>query len=645
MMLLVGALVLASAALVGLIGVRVAEAALVDRVEAQLTALREVRAAQIGGWFERVRGESATLARNPAVRSAARSLADAYREADPDALRRAYLDDNPFPAGQKQRLDDAPEAAPAYRAAHAAEHPALRDFQQLFGFYDLFLVGPEADGFPIFYSVFKEADFATRLLDGPYAGSGLADAVAAAAASGQAELVDFRPYAPSHDAPAAFLALPLGGEEGPEGPLLAVQMPITGIDEVMTGGGSWRESGLGESGETYLVGPDLRLRSNSRFFLEDPAGYAASLPAPEAERLRRFGTTVLLQGVDTAASRAAAAGEAGTGVVLDYRGVPVFSAYRPAGIGGLGWSVLAEIDEAEALAPVRAYRRTALLATAAVSLASLLVAFWLARGFARPIEKLADAADRLGGGDLSARVELGRKDEIGRLGERFNAMAGSLRQSTAELEVQNRENERLLLNVLPSPIADRLRGGEGTIADDFADVAVLFGDIVGFTTMASAMPPSELVGILDDVFGRFDRAAARLGVEKIKTIGDSYMAVCGLPEPRDGHVDAALDLALEMIEIVEHKSEELGVSLRIRLGVHRGPVVAGVIGHSKFIYDLWGDTVNVAARMESHGVPGAVHTTAAVAEHLPPRFRSEPRGVMHVKGKGEMPTYLVTRAG
>ena len=216
-----------------------------------------------------------------------------------------------------------------------------------------------------------------------------------------------------------------------------------------------------------------------------------------------------------------------------------------------------------------------------------------------------------------------------------------LREKTELIEQKNRENEALLLNILPGEIANRLKGGESEIADNFADVTVLFGDIVGFTVLSSKKSPGEVLQMLNGLFRRFDEAATELGIEKIKTIGDCYMAVCGLPNRRLDHSERMARMALRMVEATEKYGSTKGFSLQIRVGLNSGPVVAGVIGTSKFIYDLWGDTVNLASRMESTGVPGQIQVTRSVYERLKDRFAFESRGAIQVKGKGEIETWFL----
>lgn len=212
----------------------------------------------------------------------------------------------------------------------------------------------------------------------------------------------------------------------------------------------------------------------------------------------------------------------------------------------------------------------------------------------------------------------------------------------AEIAREHARSEALLLNVLPLPIAARLKDNAEAIADSFDCVTVLFCDLVGFTTWSHASPPAEIVRVLDDIFTRFDRLTDRLGLEKIKTIGDAYMVAAGIPLPRQDHAEASAEMALGMIDALGECNREMGLNLRVRIGVASGPVVAGVIGQKRFIYDLWGDSVNTAARMESHGLPGRIQVCERTYELLKHRYSFAERGVIDVKGKGPMRVFLLT---
>jgi len=222
------------------------------------------------------------------------------------------------------------------------------------------------------------------------------------------------------------------------------------------------------------------------------------------------------------------------------------------------------------------------------------------------------------------------------------------KQAEVALQAETEKSERLLLNVLPKPIADRLkefqigltkRNYEAFIADRFDEATILFADLVGFTEIASDSPPTALIGLLNRIFSAFDQLSEQYGLEKIKTIGDAYMVVGGVPEFKPDHIAAIADMALAMQVAISQFRSDRGDPIQIRIGINTGSVVAGVIGIKKFIYDLWGDAVNVASRMESSGEPGKIQVTEAVYHHLKDRYILDIRGTIPIKGKGDMTTY------
>jgi class 3 adenylate cyclase len=241
--------------------------------------------------------------------------------------------------------------------------------------------------------------------------------------------------------------------------------------------------------------------------------------------------------------------------------------------------------------------------------------------------------------ELIARIRV-HSDAYRRLLER-NAAFKALEQSLADLKLEREKSERLLRNILPEKIADRLKNGQSTIADSFQEVTVLFADLKGFTEFSQHTDARHLVGLLDEIFSAFDHLAYVHGVEKIKTIGDAYMAVAGLPVPRPDHADAVAEMAIGMQSAFRDVMANRDLRLEVRIGIHSGPVVAGVIGRHKFTYDLWGDTVNLASRMESHGEPSRIHVSEATRMALGDRFRFADRGEVTVKGKGPMRTFFL----
>lgn len=238
---------------------------------------------------------------------------------------------------------------------------------------------------------------------------------------------------------------------------------------------------------------------------------------------------------------------------------------------------------------------------------------------------------------------------IGRLRQNAKQLEQRVRERTAELQETNIElakeqekSDRLLLNILPQSIAAKLKDGQNNIADGFAEVTILFADIVGFTVLSSQISPEELLVFLNEIFSAFDDLTQKYGLEKIKTIGDAYMVVGGLPNPSTNHAECIAEMALDMREELAKFNAKHNAEINIRIGINTGPAIAGVIGTKKFIYDLWGDAVNTASRMESHGLAGAIQVTQSTYDILQNKYLFQDRGIIHVKGKGDMNTYLLT---
>jgi class 3 adenylate cyclase len=648
------------------------ETNLTHRIFSQLTSVRASKAYQIQTYLETLRDQTQTLSEDLMVVNAMQEFEagfaqlesqpipaewdaklDAYYRQDflprltklaegspildlyqPQAaaaryLQYHYIAANSHPVGQKQVLDDAQDGSP-YSQVHARYHPILKKIRDRFGYYDLFLVEPNQGN--IVYSISKEVDVGTSLFNGPYRTSNLAQAVLAAIeAKGKnyTKIVDFDQYKPSYGAPAAFIAAPIFNQSTFVG-VLALQFPVDEINRVMTGNKKWRDDGLGNSGETYLVGPDGLMRSVSRFFVEDPAHYLAALRDSRIDdetisKIEQFGTTILLQPVHTEAAKAALTRDEGTQIIKDYRGVTVLSAYAPLNLKGLNWAILSEIDLAEAYAPVRSFQRVIVIWMTLIVLLITIAAMVLSYIFIRPINALIASAQKIGHDDSHAFVELTSKDEFGELAAAFNDMVHHLQAKTAQIEAKNRENEELLLNIFPVAVAKRLKSGEKDIADQVSNVTVLFADITGFTELSESMTVYDIVTTLNDLVTTFDDATERFGIEKIKTSGDNYMAVCGLSSPRLDHMNRAIEFALEMRSLVRRFNYEKGYHLDIRISIHSGDVIAGIVGRKKYIYDVWGDTVNLACGLLSRapGPHGAIFVSQTIYESLQDLYEFE----------------------
>jgi class 3 adenylate cyclase len=672
----------------GVLGYMRAREALERAIFAQLTAARETKGHQVESYFRTVRNEVRLLAASKMVVDATRGFREAVDELDgrevpadvkqavhgwydthympmvrkllgkdvsadeylpmtsaPYFLQDLYIVRNPHPEGRRDLLDN-PGDGSSYSKVHAVYHPLMRTAGATLGFQDFMIVDPRTGR--LIYTVDKDPDFATSLRAGPYRHSNLAAAAARCATSPDPSatcLEDFSAYLPAGGVPSAFMAAPVI-EHGVVTGVLVAELAIEEIDAIVTGGRRWRNEGFGTTGEAYLVGPDFLVRSSGRNFFENADLYYSELKAGGASdgdiaAIKRFGSPILHQHADTAATRAAIGGVEGVGEVAGYRGVPTLASWGPVRIPGVKWALVAKIDAAEAFAPVYRLERDLLIVGAIAFLVVIVTGAWLSRSLLGPLRELTAGVRRFAAGDHDAHVTVRTRDEIGQLCLAFNGMIDDINQKNLVIETKNRENEELLLNVLPAPIANRLRGGEQGIADGFAEVTVAFADLVGFTALSSEMPPADVVTLLNGLFTRFDVAASELGIEKIKTVGDAYMAVCGLPVPVPNHAERMVRMAIRMVHITREHAMEHGVSMKLRVGINSGPVVAGVIGKSKYIYDLWGDTVNLASRMESGGIPDSVQVTRPVYEKLKDQFVFEPRGEIEVKGKGNVEAWVL----
>ena len=311
------------------------------------------------------------------------------------------------------------------------------------------------------------------------------------------------------------------------------------------------------------------------------------------------------------------------------------------------------------VAALRSLGGTLMSAALLISLASVILCLSsiviLQRKVLKPLTLLSNATEKVGQGDYAHQIDHRSNDEMGNLVSAFNNMVVDTRESVAALHTTNQQlkenqealeeekqvSENLLLNILPSVIAERLRGGEMTIADEFPEVSVMFADLVNFTELAEVLGPKDLVKLLNDVFALFDKRLDEFGLEKIKTIGDCYMVVAGVPKPVADHAQRLASFALVIVNDLAQFVEKRGLKIKVRIGLHSGTAVAGVVGTKKFAYDLWGDVVNVASRMESTGTPGMIHVSQAFMSRLQDSFTFSERGDIQVKGKGPMTTYFL----
>ncbi len=482
---------LISSAVIGYIAYTNAKSSLEKQSFEKLTAVREMKATQIEEYFIHINDQIKSFSHNPTIVSATIEFKRAFNELSFDyfgdslerdrrleqfylenfipaleknsdvkftykdlhpnhisslILQDLFISSNPHPLGEKDKLD-APDDESSYSSVHSKYHPFVRSFQQKFGYYDIFLVDDRTGN--VLYSVFKEVDFGTSLVDGPHKNSGLAKVFKKTRSSGNAEevvLIDYESYVPSYNAPAAFIASPIYDGIEKVG-ILIFQMPINKINNIMTSNEKWKDVGLGESGETYIVGSDFLLRNQSRFLIEDSTNYFKMIseigtPKEIVNQIKSFHSSIGLQEVKTKGTISALKGKTDHKIFKDYRGVEVLSAYKPLNIEGLNWVIMSEIDEAEAFAPVRKLRNYILFIFGGILIFILALSYFVSGRITRPLKHLKGGAKQLAKGNMDAEINVQGKDEIGVLALSFKKMQHSIKKLVSDLQDMNQNLEK-----------------------------------------------------------------------------------------------------------------------------------------------------------------------------------------------------------
>jgi class 3 adenylate cyclase len=544
----------------------------------------------------------------------------------PTAAAESYLKLNytvPFDNFEDALANDDAGDGSEWSEAHAEYHDYFRRMTQLFNYEDVLLLDTEGD---IVYTAFKGVDLGSNLDAGPLQRTNLAAAYSQAMTGNVADtvvLTDFGVYPPSLGIPAAWAVTPIAVDGAIVG-AMAIEMPVSEINAVMTGGGDWQTSGLGTTGETYIVGAqDNLMRSLSRDLIENPEGYEeqaidAGTPPDVARRAVDEGSTLLLQPVRTDAVDSAKAGQTGTTLAAGYLGIgDTIAAYAPLAINGLDWVIVAEIDSAEAFGPVDDFTRNLVLSSAIIVLVVSLLSLIIAGIIVRPLRRLRDAARRIAAGEVGVQVDAGSSDELADVGAAFNDMSRSLQVKASLLEEQQAENERLLLSLMPEPMVRKYKEGARTIALDHQEVTVMFADIVGFEAFSRGLPSEDALEKLNEILRSFDEAADRFGIERVRTTRAGYLASCGLTVPRVDNARRMVDFSIELQRILERFGGKHGVELNLRAGLDTGTVTSGLVGQTHIAYDLWGDAVNLAFQIQGNNNDSGIFLTQAVVDRMP----------------------------
>jgi len=557
-----------------------------------------------------------------------------------------YTANNPR-APHLDELQDAGDGS-EYSAVHRKYSHRFRRLAEVFGYRDIFLV--DVDSAEVLFSVAKEADMGSNLRTGVYADTALAktfDEIRKSRDPNFVYISDIEHYKASFGEPALFIGTTVFDGDQFIGALI-YQVNPGAIDRVMTDNKKWEQQGLGKTGESFLVAQDFKLRSSPRAFLENPDQYFQTLRAQGVTKekidwIKRANSPVLIQEVRTEGAKRALAGQTGEAEEVDYRGKRVFKSFQPIRIGNFEWGLVTKIDKAEALQGV--YRlRDALLLLGAILIPLLtLMSLALARSFIQPIQRLMRATKQIIAGDSSVQVKVDSADEFGELSRSFNSMATTLQQREESIRSQLQENDRLLLNILPARTAERLKQGEQSITEQYPSVSVLYADLEGFQDLSAELAPDQAIVVLNELIGAFDDAAERCGVEKLRSTGSNYLAVCGLSVPRIDDEKRTVELALAMLQVVERLSVKHGVRLSLDIGIHAGALAAGVVGSGKFYYDVWGETVTIARAIHISPKQNVIQVTEPVRRALDGLYIFEPLAPVEVKGEGVIAIWELTR--
>ena len=681
---------LSAVCLISYLAIRSASQSLRQRALNQLVATRNGMATQLDMYFQNIRGSVKTLSQSPEVIRAMREFRAAYppeetkllpgdekvleqwyttnflpkmaqvSEGEPTLesylpprsvaryLQYYYIATNP--QQDRRKLDLAADKS-AYSAVHQKYHPYFRGLVEDLPFSDFYLVDAKTSN--VLYTEEKGMSFATSLVNGPYAKSPLSEVVEhiqRGVDSGGVVFTDYKPHRAAFFEPTMFVAAPIY-----DGPVLigvlVVRIPsgiIVGngipLNDVLTVKRRWNEVGLGKTGETYMVGRDYLMRSDSRFFLENPKEFLKEMTAEgvsedKIRAMEKHQSTRLQLEVRSNAVKQALDGKSGAEEMQDYRGENVLSAYQPYDLGDTRWALLAEMDSSEALAPIRAFEGEILRWAVPLLLGVIMLSMIFARAFLKPIGELMRAATLVGSGDLTAKADVRGGDEFHSLATAFNQMTDNIRTQRNTIQRQISEKDELLRNILPGPVADQYKDGKEVIAERYANVTVLFADFPRFAELTASINAGEAATLLTDLFEAFDEAAERHGAEKVRSIGSSYLAACGLIRPRIDHTQRILDFARDLVQIVRAIEADRKVDLFFRISINTGPVEAGVIGRRRFIYDLWGETVTIARRMGDGADDYSVIVTEAVLSQSGGAMEFKPTSPLLIAGREPIPLW------
>jgi methyl-accepting chemotaxis protein len=568
---------LVSLLLTGLLSFGVARNLLAEEGYERLTAIRNAQAVAIKETVEQLSDHVMTLSETRMTIDATKRFSEGFNQlqglnANQEKALKTYYETIFIPK-LKQKTEGEPAAATYYpenpkerylKYFYLAEGPAaistpgnekdsgswgqtFKEYHQrfarlakLFDYEDIMIADIKSGN--IVYSVTKQDDLGTNLLSGPYAESQAAKVFRAVKQSKDPFFLtfsDFEQYKPSYGLTTMFVGTTVFDGDDLVGALI-FQINTGRLDRLMTANRQWKEVGMGESGETYLVGEDSIFRTSPRPFLENPEKYLKlaerqGVSAEKINLIKKTGTPVLVQPVKTEAARNALAGKTGKASYTDYSGVPVVASYQPIRFGPFDWGLVAKIRRDELFSGIRRLARNLLLLAAVLIPALTFLTLWLSRQFVRPIRRLLDATEKISNGDYSIHIPVAADDEFGDLATAFNTMSDTLAEREQALKEQAEENDRLLRSILPSSAAARMKQGAAAIAETHPSVSVVYAEIEGWNDIAQKLTVEESITQLGELTSALDDCAAQFDVDKLQDVGSTYLAVSGLSRPRIDH--------------------------------------------------------------------------------------------------------------
>jgi class 3 adenylate cyclase len=538
-------------------------------------------------------------------------------------IQQRYIAENPNGFDDRDQLDDAGDGS-GYSAAHAEHHPLLRTLLGKAAMSDLLLV--DADTGDVVYTTKKRIDLGTNGLDGPYATdvdgvkAGLGEVLdrLSTVAVGEAVVSDSVFYVPTAGDPVFFLAAAVRSGSDVIGAIVT-EVPVELVTAFMTAGQDWELLGLGDTGETYIVGPDGTLRSDSRLWLEDPEEFLRLHverygDQAAADLIETVGSPVLLQQVDNPAVVAGLDGQEFTGTVTNYLGRKTLAVAAPTQAGGLDWAVIVEFDKSESDAALDSLLRRILVVLAILLPAIAVAGALLARILTRPADSLVRSAAAIADGDLDAEVEDFGRNELGDLGRQLQGVARQLELREQAIVDEERHINDMLTALLPARLVDRVRRGEQVIEDIF-DTATAVSITVDGVPEAAGVDQDIALEITDRLNEEVEALMERYGVERIRRSPGSELYLCGL-EQDDAQVASATEFVLVAIAKVPEIGAEFGQALTARAGMSAGDVATGVIGTRQPSFGVWGDPPGTAVTLAALARPGQVLADSTVVAQL-----------------------------